>query len=79
MQFNGGEDPATGSAAGCAVSYLVKRKLAPSSERFLIRQGAEVGRPSEIFVAADPLDGTVTNVRVAGSTVPVAKGELFLP
>jgi len=23
MQFNGGEDPATGSAAGCAISYLV--------------------------------------------------------
>lgn len=79
MQFNGGEDPATGSAAGCAVSYLVKRKLAPSGERFLIRQGVEVGRPSEIFVAADALDGAVTNVRVAGSTVPVAKGELFLP
>ena len=25
MQFNGGEDPATGSAAGCAISYLVAR------------------------------------------------------
>ncbi len=25
MQFNGGEDPATGSAAGCAIAYLVKR------------------------------------------------------
>ncbi|MFP5237713.1 MAG: PhzF family phenazine biosynthesis protein [Acidobacteriota bacterium] len=79
MQFNGGEDPATGSAAGCAVSYLVKRKLAPSNERFLIRQGVEMGRPSQIFVAATALDGNVTNVRVAGSTVLVAKGELFLP
>lgn len=79
MQFNGGEDPATGSAAGCAVSYLVKRKLAPSDQRFLIRQGIEIGRPSEIFVAATALDGNVTNVRVAGSTVLVAKGKLFLP
>ena len=25
MQFNGGEDPATGSAAGCAIAYLVAR------------------------------------------------------
>lgn len=79
MQFNGGEDPATGSAAGCAVSYLVKRKLAPSNQQFLIRQGVEIGRPSEIFVAATALDGAVTDVRVAGSTVLVAKGELFLP
>lgn len=78
MQFNGGEDPATGSAAGCAVSYLVKRKLANSNERFLIRQGVEMGRPSEIFVAARLLDARVSQVRVAGSTVLVAKGQLFL-
>lgn len=79
MQFNGGEDPATGSAAGCAVSYLVKRGLAPSDHSFLIRQGVEMGRPSEIFVAAKRLDSKVTQVRVAGSTVLVAKGQLFLP
>lgn len=79
MQFNGGEDPATGSAAGCAVSYLVKRGLVPSDRSFLIRQGVEMGRPSEIFVAAKRLDSKVTQVRVAGSTVLVAKGQLFLP
>ncbi len=79
MQFNGGEDPATGSAAGCAVAYLVKRKLAPSNQRFLIRQGVEMGRPSDIFVAANLLDTQVRSIRVAGSTVLVAKGQLFLP
>ena len=26
MQFYGGEDPATGSAAGCAISYLVSSR-----------------------------------------------------
>jgi trans-2,3-dihydro-3-hydroxyanthranilate isomerase len=79
MQFNGGEDPATGSAAGCAVSYLVRRNLVPSEVQFLIRQGVEMGRPSEIFVAAQAAGTKVTNIRVAGSTVLVAKGKLFLP
>lgn len=79
MQFNGGEDPATGSAAGCAVSYLVQRELAPQDRFFLIRQGVEMGRPSEIFVAARRLDSKVSEVRVAGRTVLVAKGQLFLP
>jgi len=79
MQFNGGEDPATGSAAGCAVSYLVKRGLAPSGERLLIRQGVEMGRSSEIYVSATCANTEVTNIRVGGSTVLVAKGKLFLP
>jgi len=79
MQFGGGEDPATGSAAGCAVSYLVQRRVMTSGERFRIRQGIEMGRPSEIFGAARLLDTKVTDVRVGGSTVLVAKGQLFLP
>lgn len=79
MQFNGGEDPATGSAAGCAVSYLVRRNFVPSEVQFLIRQGVEMGRPSEIFVAAQAAGTKVTDIRVAGSTVLVAKGKLFLP
>jgi trans-2,3-dihydro-3-hydroxyanthranilate isomerase len=79
MQFNGGEDPATGSAAGCAVSYLVKNNLAPSGVQFLIRQGVEIGRPSEILVSAHAQEGKVSDIRVGGSTVLVAKGQLFLP
>lgn len=79
MQFNGGEDPATGSAAGCAVSYLVKHKIAGSDRKFLIRQGIEMGRPSELFVAGTLLDTEVSRIRVAGSTNLVANGRLFLP
>jgi trans-2,3-dihydro-3-hydroxyanthranilate isomerase len=79
MQFNGGEDPATGSAAGCAISYLVARGAVPSGEQIHVRQGVEIGRPSDLFLSAR-LDGSrVTDVRVGGSTVPVAKGRLFLP
>jgi len=79
MQFYGGEDPATGSAAGCAISYLVARGAVASDERILVRQGVEVGRTSDLFLRAKIDSAKVTDVRVAGSTVPVATGQLFLP
>ena len=79
MQFYGGEDPATGSAAGCAISYLVGHGIAPSGERIHVRQGIEINRPSDLFLSARSEDARVTDVRVAGSTVLVAKGKLLLP
>ena len=79
MQFYGGEDPATGSAAGCAISYLAGCGAVPSETRVHVRQGVEIGRPSDLFLTATKDSARVTNVRVAGSTVPVAKGRLFLP
>lgn len=78
MQFNGGEDPATGSAAGCAISYLVARGAVASGLRITVRQGVEIGRPSELTLSAKRDSAKVTDVRVAGSTVLVAKGQLFL-
>jgi trans-2,3-dihydro-3-hydroxyanthranilate isomerase len=79
MQFYGSEDPATGSAAGCAISYLVARGAVPSDARLHVRQGVEMGRPSDLFLSARKDVAGVANVRVAGSTVPVAKGTIFLP
>lgn len=87
MQFNGGEDPATGSAAGCAISHLVRWGAVASDERVHVRQGVEIKRPSDLYLTAcltnnhDSSDviGKVTNVRVGGSTILVAKGKLFLP
>jgi trans-2,3-dihydro-3-hydroxyanthranilate isomerase len=79
MQFYGGEDPATGSAAGCAISYLVRHRLVPTGRRIHLQQGVEIGRTSDLFLTADLDSSRVTNVRVAGSTVLVAKGRLFLP
>ena len=52
MQFYGGEDPATGSAAGCAISYLVARGAVASGKRVHLRQGVEIGRPSDLFLSA---------------------------
>ncbi len=79
MQFNGGEDPATGSAAGCAISYLVARNIVPSGKRIHLRQGVEMGRPSDLFLTANLDTLKVTNVRVGGSTVLVATGKFLLP
>jgi trans-2,3-dihydro-3-hydroxyanthranilate isomerase len=79
MQFYGGEDPATGSAAGCAISYLVARGAVQPDVRILLRQGVEMGRTSDLFLSAGMLHSRVTDVRVAGSTVPVARGSISVP
>jgi hypothetical protein len=38
-----------------------------------------MGRPSDLFLSARKELARVTDVRAAGSTVLVAKGQLFLP
>jgi trans-2,3-dihydro-3-hydroxyanthranilate isomerase len=78
MFFYGGEDPATGSAAGCAVSWIVRHGLATSDEQILIRQGIEARRPSEIFVRATRDGEKVTNVRVGGYAIEVLRGTVSL-
>jgi trans-2,3-dihydro-3-hydroxyanthranilate isomerase len=79
MQFYGGEDPATGSAAGCAISYLVQRGTVAPGKRIHVQQGVEMGRTSDLFLSAELHSARVAYVRVAGRTVLVAKGQLFLP
>jgi len=78
MLFYNGEDPATGSAAGCAAAWMVKHGVARSDERVLIEQGIEMGRPSRIFVRAALEDDRVVNVRVGGHVVEVMQGEVSL-
>jgi trans-2,3-dihydro-3-hydroxyanthranilate isomerase len=78
MFFYGGEDPATGSAAGCAASWMARYGWAKSDEPVLIRQGVEAGRPSEIFVRATYDGKRVTNVRVGGYAVEILRGTVTL-
>lgn len=78
MFFYGGEDPATGSAAGCAMSWMARYGLAKSDEKILIHQGIEAGRPSEILVCATRDGEKVTNVRVGGYAVEVLRGTVNL-
>jgi trans-2,3-dihydro-3-hydroxyanthranilate isomerase len=77
MIFYNGEDPATGSAAGCTAAWMAKHGVAKSDERVLIEQGIEMNRPSRIFVRAERKGDEVVNVRVGGQSVEVARGELF--
>jgi trans-2,3-dihydro-3-hydroxyanthranilate isomerase len=78
MFFYGGEDPATGSAAGCAASWMVQHGIAESDEQVVIRQGIEIRRPSEIYVRAKREGKGVTNVRVGGYAVEVLRGTVTL-
>ncbi len=79
MQFYSGEDPATGSASGCAIAYLVRHGLANSGQPVVIEQGIEMLRPSRIHVSATMAGEAVSQVFVGGRTIPVATGRLFLP
>jgi trans-2,3-dihydro-3-hydroxyanthranilate isomerase len=79
MQFYNGEDPATGSASGCAISYLVRHGLAASEQRIIMEQGVEMLRPSRIYVSATFAAERVSDVNVGGRTIPIASGQFFLP
>jgi trans-2,3-dihydro-3-hydroxyanthranilate isomerase len=79
MQFYSGEDPATGSAAGCCISWLVRQGLARPDVPVVIEQGIEIKRPSCITVQAKVEGGVVCDVRVSGRTILVANGSFFLP
>jgi trans-2,3-dihydro-3-hydroxyanthranilate isomerase len=82
MLFYNGEDPATGSAAGCTAAWMVAHGVAKPDERVLIEQGIEMRRPSRIFVRASREnkngDNRVVNVRVGGNAIEVLRGEVFL-
>ena len=78
MLFYNGEDPATGSAAGCTAAWMVAHRVAAPDQRVLIEQGIEMQRPSRIFVRASKHDNRIVNVRVGGNAVEIIRGEIFL-
>jgi len=78
MLFYNGEDPATGSAAGCAAAWMVAHGVAEPDHRVRIEQGIEMHRPSRIFVRASRRDNRVVNVRVGGHAIEVIRAEVFL-
>jgi trans-2,3-dihydro-3-hydroxyanthranilate isomerase len=78
MLFYNGEDPATGSAAGCSAAWMVAHGVAKPDERVLIEQGIEMKRSSRIFVRASRSDNRIVNVRVGGRSVEIMRGEVFL-
>lgn len=79
MPFYGGDDPATGSAAGPAVAWLVRHGALGSESPLEIEQGLEAGRPSRLYCRAHADGDRITNLRVGGYTYPVARGRLMIP
>jgi trans-2,3-dihydro-3-hydroxyanthranilate isomerase len=71
------EDPATGSANGALGAYLVHHRAVPVTEPttyIVSEQGAEMNRPSTLYVEVDSAGEEVTAVRVGGQVVPVVEG-----
>ncbi len=78
MIFYNGEDPATGSAAGCCAAWAVQHGVVQSEERAIIEQGFEMKRASRIYFRATKSNGNVTNVRVGGYCVRVSKATMSI-
>ncbi len=72
-----GEDPATGSAAAAFGTYLLKTTGATAIQRYKIYQGAEIGRPSLLWVRLNAHG--VGSLDVGGSVVPVLEGTVEIP
>jgi trans-2,3-dihydro-3-hydroxyanthranilate isomerase len=72
------EDPATGGASGPLGSYLVRHSLVTSEQArsILNLQGVKLGRPSWIHISIDAADGSISGVRVGGTSVFVAEGTM---
>ena len=74
------EDPATGSANGALGAYLVHHRAVPVTEpttHIVSEQGAEINRPSTLYVEVDSAGEEVAAMRVGGQVVPIAKGVVW--
>ncbi len=73
------EDPATGSAAGPLGCYLVQHRRVSGEQatRIVNVQGVKMGRASRIHIAISGGPGAITDVKVGGDAVLVARGEFL--
>jgi trans-2,3-dihydro-3-hydroxyanthranilate isomerase len=69
------EDPATGSACGPLGIHLVRHGRIDFGQEVEVFQGAEVGRPSKLYVRVEGSGDTIERVEVSGAAVIVARGE----
>jgi trans-2,3-dihydro-3-hydroxyanthranilate isomerase len=72
------EDPATGSAvAAFAGAIMAHDRPEDGDHRFLIEQGYEMGRPSQIALEMSLRHGALVSARIGGSAVVVSEGVLL--
>ena len=70
-----GEDPATGAAAAALIGELARHAGEGQSE-FQVRQGHEMGRPSQITVQLKKVGDELTHGAIGGHAVIVGQGWL---
>jgi len=80
LPAGGIEDPATGSAAGPAGSYIAKYGLVPADAvgGITLEQGVLAGRPSRLHVRISMSGSEITKVQVGGASVVVGEGSVTL-
>jgi len=80
LPAGGIEDPATGSAAGPAGSFIAKYGLVPADRvgSIVFQQGVLAGRPSRLHVKISMSGSDITKVQVGGGSVVVGEGSVSL-
>jgi len=74
------EDPATGSASALLASELNSLGVLKSGEnQYELRQGYDMGRPSQITLRINVQDEKLTRVLVTGTSVPIGSGSIVAP
>jgi trans-2,3-dihydro-3-hydroxyanthranilate isomerase len=74
------EDPATGSAAALLAGQLLATgAIGEGTQVQHIRQGVEMGRPSDLRLTVEVRGGAVAAIRVAGRAVKIAEGRIRVP
>jgi len=74
------EDPATGSASALLASQLNSAGLLKKgTTSFSLKQGYDMGRPSQLTLEIDFDGNKLTAVRVAGTSVAISEGRIAVP
>ena len=77
--FGIAEDPATGSAVAAFAGVLMQfEPLGDGEHAFVVEQGYEMGRPSEISLQIVIRDGALASIEIGGGAVVVSEGSLRL-
>lgn len=74
-----GEDPATGSAAAALIGLLSMHEPDEGTFDYKLRQGYEMGRPSQISLRFSKRNGALERGGIGGGAVVLIEGELDLP
>jgi len=74
------EDPATGSATAILASHLqIANQLTEGENQFTIKQGYDMGRPSDLLLDIDLENNAIKTVKVSGSSTNISSGKIRVP